>query len=227
MVTIVGTRAAVRAPRRPVRRGLARPRGRPARRARRPAGRRGGGGGARGGELTTPEEAWGNAAIPGFGIGKPVRAPELDPDADVPVRWRPSDAAADARARFDIAPDTLVLAASEGSPLAHRRGRARRRPWPASRARSSSGCWGRCSPSGRRSSAPWSLGRAARRDPGRRRRAVRGPARGRDRRVPRASSPTTRSSRCATGSRRRGRTSTSRSASGTTSCRTSSRPSAG
>ncbi len=27
----------------------------------------------------TPEEAWGNAAIPGFGIGRPTRPPELDP----------------------------------------------------------------------------------------------------------------------------------------------------
>ncbi len=33
----------------------------------------------------TAEEAWGNAAIPGFGIGRPARAPELDPGADHPV----------------------------------------------------------------------------------------------------------------------------------------------
>ena len=37
------------------------------------------------GTLLTPEEAWGNAAIPGFGIGRPVREPELDPEADRPV----------------------------------------------------------------------------------------------------------------------------------------------
>ena len=29
--------------------------------------------------LTDPEDAWGNAAIPGFGIGRPTRQPELDP----------------------------------------------------------------------------------------------------------------------------------------------------
>ncbi len=62
------------------------------------------------------EEAWGNAAIPGFGIGQPVRRPELDPAArPMPV------AASDARARFertfDLAPDTLVLAASAEVPL--------------------------------------------------------------------------------------------------------------
>jgi hypothetical protein len=30
----------------------------------------------------TPEAAWGNAAVPGFGIGRPERAPVLDPEAD-------------------------------------------------------------------------------------------------------------------------------------------------
>ncbi len=29
-----------------------------------------------------PAEAWGNAAIPGFGIGRPVAAPDLDPAAN-------------------------------------------------------------------------------------------------------------------------------------------------
>ena len=68
------------------------------------------------GTLLPPEEAWGNAAIPGFGIGKPVRAPELDPDADaLPVA--PSTAAAEARARFDIDPDTLVIAAVDEATL--------------------------------------------------------------------------------------------------------------
>ncbi|HYN47662.1 MAG TPA: hypothetical protein VER83_02285, partial [Candidatus Nanopelagicales bacterium] len=33
----------------------------------------------------SPEEAWGNAAIPGFAIGRPARAPELDPEANVPA----------------------------------------------------------------------------------------------------------------------------------------------
>jgi hypothetical protein len=68
------------------------------------------------GTLLTPEEAWGNAAIPGFGIGRPVREPELDPEADRPA-LAPQQLAREATARFDIAPDTLVIAAAEGSPL--------------------------------------------------------------------------------------------------------------
>ncbi len=35
----------------------------------------------------TPEDAWGNAAIPGFAIGRPARAPALDPGASSPP-WR-------------------------------------------------------------------------------------------------------------------------------------------
>ena len=64
----------------------------------------------------TPEEAWGNAAIEGFGIGKPVRTPELDPDAN---RAPPADPAVAARAAaaFEIAPGALVLATSEDVPL--------------------------------------------------------------------------------------------------------------
>ncbi|HYO43623.1 MAG TPA: hypothetical protein VES19_10540, partial [Candidatus Limnocylindrales bacterium] len=68
------------------------------------------------GTLLTPDEAWGNAAIPGFGIGRPVREPELDPEADMPA-IAPDEVAHEAAARFDIPLDTLVLAASEGSPL--------------------------------------------------------------------------------------------------------------
>ncbi len=68
------------------------------------------------GTLLTPEEAWGNAAIPGFGIGRPVREPDLDPEADRPV-LAPQRLAHEATARFDIAPDTLVIAAAEDSPL--------------------------------------------------------------------------------------------------------------
>ena len=68
------------------------------------------------GTLLTPEEAWGNAAIPGFGIGMPVREPELDSRADRPVLAPEADST-EAAARFDIHPDTLVLAAAEGSPL--------------------------------------------------------------------------------------------------------------
>jgi hypothetical protein len=68
------------------------------------------------GTLLTPEEAWGNAAIPGFGIGRPVREPDLDPGVDRPV-LAPQQLAQQATNRFDIAPDTLVIAAAEDSPL--------------------------------------------------------------------------------------------------------------
>jgi hypothetical protein len=63
------------------------------------------------GVLVSREVAWGNAAIPGFGIGKPVTAPEIDPEAE-PL----SLASAEERARiahtFDLAPDVLVLAST-------------------------------------------------------------------------------------------------------------------
>jgi hypothetical protein len=68
------------------------------------------------GTLRSPEDAWGNASIPGFGIGRPVRAPELDEAATEP----PLAAAGDARRferTFEIAPDALILAASETVPL--------------------------------------------------------------------------------------------------------------
>jgi len=64
----------------------------------------------------TPEEAWGNAAIEGFGIGKPVRTPDLDPDADRPPPPDPA-LAARAAAAFEIAPDALILATSEEVPM--------------------------------------------------------------------------------------------------------------
>lgn len=64
----------------------------------------------------TPEEAWGNAAIPGFGIGRPVRPPQLDAAADAPQPPDPGQAARAADA-FEIAPDALVLAASVEVPL--------------------------------------------------------------------------------------------------------------
>ncbi len=60
--------------------------------------------------------AWGNAAIPGFGIGHPVRPPRLDPAA------RP-EAVADAptadrfRRTFEIGPTELVLAVTPGRPM--------------------------------------------------------------------------------------------------------------
>jgi hypothetical protein len=64
----------------------------------------------------TPAEAWGNAAIEGFGIGRPVRPPELDPAANRLPPAEPADAAR-VREAFDIAPDALVLAASDEVPL--------------------------------------------------------------------------------------------------------------
>lgn len=64
----------------------------------------------------TPEEAWGNAAIPGFGIGRPTRPPELDPEADAPA-LADAAAAAAAEARFVIRPDELVVAAAADRPL--------------------------------------------------------------------------------------------------------------
>jgi hypothetical protein len=63
-----------------------------------------------------PAEAWGNAAIPGFGIGRPVSPPEIDPAAKaLPI----ADAGEAARVTriFEIAPETLVLAASADVPL--------------------------------------------------------------------------------------------------------------
>lgn len=69
------------------------------------------------GSLTTDSEAaWGNAAIPGFGIGRPVMTPELDPAADRLPLATPQEAARVERT-FEIAPDTLVLASSAEVPL--------------------------------------------------------------------------------------------------------------
>jgi hypothetical protein len=65
---------------------------------------------------TDPDEAWGNAAIPGFGIGKPVRAPELDPLATQPAVADAPTAERFERT-FEIAPTELVLAVAPGRPL--------------------------------------------------------------------------------------------------------------
>jgi hypothetical protein len=65
---------------------------------------------------TDPAEAWGNAAIPGFGIGQPVREPELDPDVrELPI----ADAKVAERFErtFEIDPGALVLAATADRPL--------------------------------------------------------------------------------------------------------------
>jgi hypothetical protein len=65
---------------------------------------------------TDPEDAWGNAAIPGFGIGRPVTSPEIDPAANrLPLAT--AEEAALAERTFEIAPDTLVLASSAEVPL--------------------------------------------------------------------------------------------------------------
>jgi hypothetical protein len=66
--------------------------------------------------LGSPEAAWGNAAIPGFGIGQPIRPPELDPAATPPPPPDP-DLAARVAATFEIAPDALVFASSPEVPL--------------------------------------------------------------------------------------------------------------
>jgi hypothetical protein len=63
-----------------------------------------------------PAEAWGNAAIPGFGIGRPVRDPDLHPDAyDPPLAT--SEEAARVERTFTIEPDALILAAAHDTPL--------------------------------------------------------------------------------------------------------------
>jgi len=69
----------------------------------------------------SPAEALGNAAIPGFGIGRPTSAPELDPAAR-PLPVAPAGAAAAAAATFDIPLGALVVAAVPGSPLVVRAG---------------------------------------------------------------------------------------------------------
>jgi hypothetical protein len=68
------------------------------------------------GTLLTPEEAWGNAGIPGFGVGRPVRAPDLDEGVTAPVLATPEEAARIEQV-FDLEPDLLVVAAAPDSPL--------------------------------------------------------------------------------------------------------------
>ena len=64
----------------------------------------------------TPEAAWGNAAIPGFGIGRPVRPAELDPRA-IGTPLATADEAARASRTFDIEPHALVFAVGPDVPL--------------------------------------------------------------------------------------------------------------
>ncbi len=65
---------------------------------------------------SSPEEAWGNAAIPGFGIGEPTREPELDPAA-MPARIADDHTAQSFQRTFDFAPGELVLAVGRDRPL--------------------------------------------------------------------------------------------------------------
>jgi hypothetical protein len=65
---------------------------------------------------TDPDEAWGNAAIPGFGIGRPVTTPEIDPAA-TPLPLATAEQAALAERAFEIAPGDLVIASSAEVPL--------------------------------------------------------------------------------------------------------------
>jgi len=63
----------------------------------------------------SPDEAWGNAAIPGFGIDRPARAPHLDAGARAaPIVAETAERASRA---FDIPPDELVLATSQDEVL--------------------------------------------------------------------------------------------------------------
>ena len=61
-------------------------------------------------------DAWGNAAIPGLGIGRPASEPVLDPAADRLPLAPPEDIAR-VRRTFDIAPEALVVAATDDVPL--------------------------------------------------------------------------------------------------------------
>ena len=64
----------------------------------------------------SPDEAWGNAAIPGFGIDRPTRPPELDARAHGAAQAGATEAARIMR-MFSIPPETLVLASTPDLPL--------------------------------------------------------------------------------------------------------------
>ena len=61
-------------------------------------------------------EAWGNAAIPGFGIGRPVEKPVLDPGVKPPEAPDPA-LARRAKEIFDVPPETLVVTTDPSRPL--------------------------------------------------------------------------------------------------------------
>ncbi len=66
--------------------------------------------------VADPEDAWGNAGIPGFGIGQPIRAAEIDPAAH-PLPLGAPGLAERVERTFEIDPETLVVAASDEVPL--------------------------------------------------------------------------------------------------------------
>jgi hypothetical protein len=69
------------------------------------------------GELAdSPDDAWGNAAIPGFGIGHPTRAPHLDRGA-MPLPLADAATADRVQRTFEIPPEQLVLTATPDVPL--------------------------------------------------------------------------------------------------------------
>jgi hypothetical protein len=72
----------------------------------------------------TARDAWGNAAIPGFGIGQPAWSPDLEPGA-ADATGDPGGApgsrpgtADGAGLDYDLGPDDLVIAGIAGRPLA-------------------------------------------------------------------------------------------------------------
>jgi hypothetical protein len=66
--------------------------------------------------VADPAMAWGNAAIPGFGIGRPVRLPDLHAEATRPDLAGDADAERFER-RFHIDPEALVMASTSDVPL--------------------------------------------------------------------------------------------------------------
>jgi len=65
----------------------------------------------------SPEEAWGNAAIPGFGIGAPTAQPELDERARQPETVS-EEAHEDALAQYDIPNEELILSRGQKGEMA-------------------------------------------------------------------------------------------------------------
>jgi hypothetical protein len=65
----------------------------------------------------SPEEAWGNAAIPGFGIGMPAEAPELHPDAHE-AEVADAETAAEYERRHEIPDEDLVITRGDRGDMA-------------------------------------------------------------------------------------------------------------